>query len=411
MRKRLHLFEGFGIELEYMIVDKNSLDVMPLADLLLRDSNGEICAELEFGELAWCNELVKHVIEIKTNGPAGKLGKLTSLFQSDIWQINQKLEEFGACLMPTAMHPWMDPWTQTSIWDHEYSAIYESFNSIFDCRGHGWSNLQSTHLNLPFGNDEEFGRLHAAIRAVLPILPVLSASSPIMDGKPTGILDSRLSVYRNNAKRVPSVSGKVIPEAWYTEKDYREKLLQPIYDDIAPLDPDGILQDEWLNARGAIARFDRNAIEIRVLDIQESPAVDIAILSIIVSVIHALTRSRWHDIEIVKHLDIDELNEILLQTTSVGGDAVIASGSYLEVFGLSDAAITARELWQHLLSELKNESYLQDASICEIISHILSEGNLATRILRKTGANPTHQELKSVYLQLCDCLQTGKMFS
>ena len=47
--------------------------------------------------------------------------------------------------------------------------------------------------------------------------------------------------------------------------------------DIAPLDPDGTLQHEWLNSRGAIARFDRNAIEIRVLDIQECPVADLAI--------------------------------------------------------------------------------------------------------------------------------------
>ena len=50
-----------------------------------------------------------------------------------------------------------------------------------------------------------------------------------------------------------------------------------MYDDIAPLDPDAVLQHEWLNARGAIARFDRNTIELRVLDVQECPRADLAI--------------------------------------------------------------------------------------------------------------------------------------
>ncbi|HAL85576.1 MAG TPA: hypothetical protein DCM31_01010, partial [Deferribacteraceae bacterium] len=37
-----------------------------------------------------------------------------------------------------------------------------------------------------------------------------------------------------------------------------------MYRDIAPYDPECILQEEWLNSRGAIARFDRKAIEIRL---------------------------------------------------------------------------------------------------------------------------------------------------
>jgi hypothetical protein len=32
-----------------------------------------------------------------------------------------------------------------------------------------------------------------------------------------------------------------------------------------------VLRHEWVNARGAIARFDRSAIEIRVLDVAECP--------------------------------------------------------------------------------------------------------------------------------------------
>jgi len=38
-----------------------------------------------------------------------------------------------------------------------------------------------------------------------------------------------------------------------------------------------VLQNEWLNSRGAIARFERDTIEIRVLDSQETPAAELAI--------------------------------------------------------------------------------------------------------------------------------------
>ena len=44
---------------------------------------------------------------------------------------------------------------------------------------------------------------------------------------------------------------------------YERDILQRIYSDLEPLDPEGVLRHEWVNARGAIARFDRGTVEIR----------------------------------------------------------------------------------------------------------------------------------------------------
>ena len=56
--------------------------------------------------------------------------------------------------MPGGAHPWMDPARETRLWPHEDNEIYEAFDRIFGCTGHGWSNLQCVHLNLPFDDDE-----------------------------------------------------------------------------------------------------------------------------------------------------------------------------------------------------------------------------------------------------------------
>jgi hypothetical protein len=61
------LFEVTGIEIEYMIVDRETLAVRPIADLVL-GADGE----LELGSIACSNELVLHVIELKTNGPGAR---------------------------------------------------------------------------------------------------------------------------------------------------------------------------------------------------------------------------------------------------------------------------------------------------------------------------------------------------
>ena len=45
MNEGLHLFEGYGIELEYMIVDRESLAVRPIADRVLEAAAGSILAD------------------------------------------------------------------------------------------------------------------------------------------------------------------------------------------------------------------------------------------------------------------------------------------------------------------------------------------------------------------------------
>jgi carboxylate-amine ligase len=286
----LHAFSGYGIELEYMIVDREHLSVVPIADRLLKLAAGTDCAEVNRGILGWSNEFVLHVIEIKNLRPTASLRMLPEAFQDEVQYANRMLEPLGACLMPTAMHPWMDPHTETRLWPHDNNAIYDAYDRVFDSKGHGWANLQSMHVNLPFANDGEFARLHAAVRLVLPILPALAASSPIADQRDMQCADYRMRVYCGNSEQLPSIAGMVVPESVSSRAEYEETILAPMYRDIAPFDAEGVLQHEWLNSRGAIARFDRNAIEIRVIDTQECPRADLAIAAAANFVIKMLYR-------------------------------------------------------------------------------------------------------------------------
>lgn len=402
----LHLFEGFGVELEYMIVKKDTLKVLPVTDIILKAFAGEFIDEIDNGTISWSNELALHVIELKTNGPASSLEGLSKSFSENVKQINKLLEPFMGMLMPTAMHPFMDPFKEMKLWPHQRNEIYEKYNSIFDCKGHGWANLQSVHLNLPFDGDEEFAKLHAAIRVILPILPALAASSPLKDGEFTGLKDTRLEVYQSNQKKVPSIAGKVIPEQVFTKADYEEKILQKNYKDIAPYDPDCILQDEWLNSRGAIARFQRNAIEIRVLDIQECPAADLAVLKLIVATIRALTEEKFSKLEEQKSWEVDPLYDILKTCIKDGEGAVIHNPAYIRLFGYEGRAIRAGDLWQFIAKQTPDLS-TEDKEIIEIIG---KEGSLSSRISKKIGNSPDHSMILEAYRELSHCLQENKMF-
>jgi len=405
---RLRLFEGFGIEIEYMIVDAESLEVRPIADELLKQVAGAYEMEVDRGALRWSNELALHVVELKTNGPVSSLAGLDESFQRDIGVIDGLLSPMGARLLPSAMHPWMSP-GELRLWPHEDDVIYESLHRIFDCRGHGWSNLQSMHINLPFSNDEELGRLHAAIRLVLPILPALAASSPYLDGHATGLLDTRVEVYRHNARRIPSVTGRVIPEAVFRQRDY-ELLLEGIYRDLAPMDPDGILQHEWINARGCIARFDRMALEIRLIDVQECPRMDIAIANAAVAVVRALVEETWVGFEEQEAWHERELEEILLATIRDADHSILDDRRYLRVFGVDEDHVRADDLWRHLI-EGHVATRPESAAAGAALRVILDEGCLARRLVRAAGQSPDRKRLHQVYARLGDCLSRGQAFS
>lgn len=400
--KPLPAFAGVGIELEYMIVDRETLAVRPLADRLLdRDGNGGPAG----GALGWSNELVMHVIEIKNLRPAASLDTLPAAFQHEVDGINALLGPLGACLMPGAMHPTMDPRTETALWPHGNEAIYRVYDRIFDSRSHGWANLQSMHVNLPFADDVQFARLHAAIRLLLPVLPALAASSPVADGRVTGWADYRMRVYCGNADGIPSIAGAVVPETVASRAQYEQAILAPMYRDIAPHDPDGVLRHEWLNSRGAIARFSRNAIEIRVIDTQECPQADLAIAAACVGAVRA-AYERGED-ELARQQDVPTavLAGILQDCMREAEQAVIDNPAYLSLLGFPSARCTAGELWRHLAGPLLDGSPWAPALRIQ-----LEHGPLARRLLRGLGSEPSAARIAGTYRALCTCLATGSMF-
>lgn len=406
----LGLFDAIGIELEYMIVDRESLNVRPICDQLFEAATGREASDVEpdgiDGIVSWSNELALHVVELKTQRPVASLEGLADAFQDHVRRMNVLLEPMNACLLPTAMHPWMDPNTETKLWPHENNDIYRAYDRIFGCRGHGWGNLQSTHINLPFANDEEFGRLHAALRLILPLLPALAASSPIIDGDWSPISCNRMEVYRNNAKRVPMMAGLVVPEPVFTRQAYERDILGKLYSDLRPLDPEGVLRHEFANARGAMARFDRGAIEIRVLDIQECPQADIAIAALITETVRAVVSERWLSYEDQKLVATESLHGVLLDTIRYADRTRIRDRAIIDSFGLSQSMVWAGDVWTYLLDEVMPDH----PTWSPMLRRMLRTGSLANRIGSEIRRFPTSSELHSLYQELAACLHEGKLF-
>jgi gamma-glutamyl:cysteine ligase YbdK (ATP-grasp superfamily) len=401
------LFERFGVELEYMIVDADTLAIRPEADQLIHRVSGSLEGDVPRGALEWSNELALHLIELKTGLPARRLNGLEAAFQSEVRYINRLLAGTHARLLPTAMHPWMRPHAESRLWPHSYGEVYAAFDRIFNCSGHGWTNLQSLHLNLPFRTAGEFRRLHTAIRLLLPILPALAASSPFVEGRRAPVLDMRLETYRHNCRRIPSITGRVIPEPVRSPVEYRRRILKRIYRDLAAHDPEKLLQYEWANARGAIARFERNTIEIRVLDIQECPEADLALVQLITTVLKRLTDETLSGCDAQNRPSTVSLERLLLACVAHGRAARIGRGAYRRAWGLAGTGgLTVGELWRHLLDTCAPRR----AAWRPTIEVILEEGSLSERILNATGSQPSQRRLTMVYRRVADCLQHGRLF-
>lgn len=445
--------------MEFMIVDRETLQVLPRADLPLgKDKDGNQLSEVEYDDIGLSNELVSHVLEFKCAHPKSTFGGLGKRFFHEIRRANKKLEKIGAMLLPTAAHPFMDP-AEMQLWPYEDAEIYQTFDRIFDCKGHGWANLQSTHLNLSFDGDSEFAELHAAIRLLLPLIPAIAASSPYLDSKYTGMKDARIDVYRHNQDKIPEITGQVIPEKAYSYDEYNSRIFNKVKKAIAPHDPEHLLNHFFLNSRGAIARFDRGAIEIRLVDIQECPNADIAIVEMEIAALKAIANGKFwaaaqstHNAQsnsakteptqipttmkeyrkFLQDFDTTKLAELLARTTKDAEDATIDWPEFLAVFGMDFACKTneannkvndkandgkasgdkasgvkAGDIWKHIYSVVKND--LTDVSQ-DLMGKMLARGTLSTALHKALGDTPAHEAIVAEYKKLADCLAHNRLY-
>lgn len=387
MPRHLHLFDAVGLELEYMVVRRDTGAVAPAVDALMTARTGRPASDCTLGRCEASNELAAHVFELKVPRPVTDFVQAGARFADAVRRANRLLAPMGTELLPGPMHPTMDPRRESTLWRHEGREIYEEFDRLFDCRGHGWFNLQSCHLNLPFHGDDEFARLHAAIILLLPFLPALAAGSPFKEGRATGWQDTRLDTYRRNQERFPAIAGEIVPEPVFSENEYQEKIFAPMMRQVARVNRSGILQPEWLNSRGAIARFSRGAIEVRVLDVQECPRADMAIGALVFATLRELVSRHGARLpQLARRASTRQRKAQLFACARHGLAAPLRLPDLRELFGLPGRATTARALWKHVLRGPAGAALADEHRT--VIESILTHGTLADRLLALRRRSP-----------------------
>jgi glutamate---cysteine ligase / carboxylate-amine ligase len=411
-RRRWGLFEVVGLELEYPIVDAADLRVRPLVEDAFRKLHGRPTSDVEVGRAGFSNELAAHVFELKNPAPLASLVEAEAELAEGVAVFSDLLaREWGARLLPTGMHPLMDPAAEGKLWRRSGRAIYETYDRVFGIRGHGWLNVQSCHVNLPFGETEaETVRLHDAIVLLLPYLPALAASSPLVEGELGPAVDNRLAFYRTNQRRVPSIAGDVVPEPMGSFRDYRRNVLGRIYRDLDAIPEAARLHHEWVNSRGAIVRFYRDSIEIRVLDTQECPAMDVAVAAFVRG---ALAR-------LAARLEAGEVAMPAHPTLVADYEAAVAEGTAARVAAPhlravarvgEGAPLAAGDLLLALAEDARPALAAAERPLLDRVAARLPGGNLSERIRRRVEPVPAARRREAIvelYRELADRLRENR---
>jgi gamma-glutamyl:cysteine ligase YbdK (ATP-grasp superfamily) len=374
------------------------MQILPISDKIIKTYSGKTQNFVELPKFTFGKEMQLHVMEIKANLPFKSPVDFEETMQNAVSTLSGIVQKSSAALLGTGMHPLMNL-SETGIWPHYHRKIYGEYGKIFNLCQHGWLNIQSFHLNLPYKNEVEGVMLHNLLVNLIAYLPALAASSPIFEGKMGPDNDNRLSFYRVNQKEVPSITDKIIPNYVYSFSQYKKEVIGGYSADLARAGADKtLLNREWVNSRGVIFRFDRAALELRVMDEQECIKSDVALSCYIRAAMRGLMAGK---VELLPR-------ELLLQDFN----NVVKDGLNAQVQNPNGK--TARQVCQHYLRVAEENTDSDEKKYLWLIKKRLDEGNLSEiirkNVLQKAQNLGFHEATRKVYSKLISCLRNNEPY-
>jgi len=391
--------EVLGPEHEFSVIDEK-LTPLPIVDEVMRDIHGRVVNCTSLGACSVGKELQAHVAEFKANAPFTSPVLFEETMQSAVEAILGILEKhYHARLLGLGMHPSLRL-ADAKVWSHRDRGIYAALGGIFDLNQHGWLNIQSFQLNLPYKNEAEALRLYNALTNILPYLPAIAASSPIYESKKGSYVDNRLHFYSTSQSKVPSITGNVIPEYVNSFEEYEKSTVEQYSKDLTRLRaPKCLLNKEWLNSRGAVIRPDRKAIEIRILDEQESVKSDVALSCFIRAALRGVLTDS--DYPYLSHkVLVHDFNRVMRKGLSAQVQHPMGR--------------TARQVCSYLLQIAWKNATGEEKTYLPVINQRIQDGNLSDMVLKRVTVKAQKTDFEeavfAVYSKLADCLEKNHVY-
>lgn len=254
-----------GLEEEFAVLDQGTLGLVPRYEEL-RDAaqDDAVLAESIAGEL------ISSEIEIRS-------GKGADLADALVRQRDHRRRLFalaaerGIALGATGTHPFSDYREQRIIDTEHYHRVEDGLKYV------AWrNNTFSLHVHVGVQGADRAVQVCDRLRPVLPILLAISANSPYLDGRDSGLHTARTQTFTKSFPRcgVPDAFG-----SWQAFRDYLEFLVKT----------NSIVEytQVWWSVRPHLSF---GTVEVRICDAQSTAGESDALAALIVACVAQAAR-------------------------------------------------------------------------------------------------------------------------
>ena len=255
-----------GLEEEFSLLDPATLDLIPCFEEL-RDAASERDPLLRE---AIAGELISSEIEI-VSGAGADLHDALVHQRERRRRLFALAERCGVALGATGTHPWADYREQRIIDTEHYRRVQDGLKYV------AWrNNTFSMHVHVGVRDADRAVLVCDRLRPLLPLLLAISANSPYLDGRDSGLASARTQSFTRSFPRcgVPDAFG-----GWRAYREYIELLLRTR----------SIVEftQVWWSVR---PHFGFGTVEVRICDAQSTAGESEALAALMVACVAQAAR-------------------------------------------------------------------------------------------------------------------------
>src|SRR5437764_2681239 len=254
-----------GVEEEFAILDPRTLDLIPRFEQLNAAAGADPCLRE-----AVTGELISSEIEI-ISGAGEDLRDAIERQRERRRRLFALADAHGVSLGATGTHPWADYREQPIIDTEHYRRVEQGLKYV------AWrNNTFSLHVHVGVADIDRAVRACDRLRPVLPLLLAISANSPYLDGRDSGLHSARTQSFTKSFPRcgIPDAFG-----GWQAYRRYIEFLIRTR----------SIVEftQVWWSVR---PHFSFGTVEVRICDVQATASESDALASLMAACIAQAVR-------------------------------------------------------------------------------------------------------------------------
>lgn len=350
-----------GLEEEVMLLDPTSdWALATRVDELLRVAAGGLSKHLD-------KETQDAVVELATDphpGAAQAGAQADELRRALVGE----LEGMGLRAAAAGTHP-SAMWTETQIAnDDRHQAVFESMREL--ARREPTFGL---HVHIGVSDPERAMTLYNRMRVHLPLLLALSGNSPFWQGRDTGMVSARTSIFQS-FPRVGIPQGFSGYEHWVAVVD--RLLCCGAFPDPTYL---------WWEVR---PQPSFGTVEIRIMDVQSDSEATAALAALVQSIAHLELEEGFHDDPVAGEIEIlienrfiaardgmdarflEPVNVTCVPARTLLANLLDAAGPHAEQLGCSNELMAVKDLAARGGAARQRQVHASDGSLLAVLANL-----------------------------------------